>query len=405
MSNNIPSQELVSRWSRCRTLLKQLSPQSRGILLFSRLNIYYFSGSFVSGVLWLPLEGEPILFCRRGIERAKIESPLQHIYFFSSYRDIDTILEDLGHPLPGFVAAEMNGLSWALSKSLVKHFPDQQFISADRIIGMSRAVKSEWELGILREAGLRHARCLNELLPPYLHEGISELEIAHKMSELFFSQGHLGILRMESYGEEIFLGHISVGESANYPSVFNGPVGLKGVHPAAPYMGSADVQWTKGTPLTIDNGFTLDGYMTDKTQVYWLGSKRDIPADALRAHDFCIELQADITKMLKPGTLPAEIWEYCLFAAENSGWTEGFMGCGRNKVSFVGHGIGLAIDEYPVLAKGFDDPLEEGMAIAVEPKIGIPGFGMVGVENTFEVTTAGGKCLTGEGFDIREIAA
>lgn len=404
MSNNIPAQELVSRWDRCRTLLKQFSPQSQGILLFSRLNIYYFSGSFASGVLWLPLEGEPILLCRRGVERAKIESPLQHIYQFSSYRDIDAILQDLGHPLPKLVAAEMNGLSWALSKSLVKHLPDQQFVSADKIIAMSRAVKSEWELNILREAGLRHARCLTRLLLPHLHEGLSELEISHKISELFYSQGHLGILRMESFGEEAFLGHISVGESANYPSVFNGPVGLKGVHPAAPYMGSADVKWSRGKPLTIDNGFTLDGYMTDKTQVYWLGDKKDIPADALKAHDFCIELQADIERMLKPGTLPSEIWEYCLAEVERSGWTDGFMGHGKNKVPFVGHGIGLAIDEYPVLARGFDLPLEEGMTIAVEPKIGIPGFGMVGVENTFEVTTAGGKCLTGEGSNIMVIA-
>ena len=133
--------------------------------------------------------------------------------------------------------------------------------------------------------------------------------------------------------------------------------------------------------------------------------KKDIPADALRAHDFCIELQDDITGMLKPGTLPSEIWKYCFSEVERSGWTEGFMGYGKNKVSFVGHGIGLAIDEYPVLARGFDLPLEEGMTLAVEPKIGIPGFGMVGVENTFEVTTGGGKCLTGEGFDIMVIGA
>ena len=52
----------------------------------------------------------------------------------------------------------------------------------------------------------------------------------------------------------------------------------------------------------------------------------------------------------------------------------------------------------------FDLPLEEGMTIAIEPKIGIPGFGTVGVENTFEVTTEGGNCLIGENFDILAIA-
>ena len=76
------------------------------------------------------------------------------------------------------------------------------------------------------------------------------------------------------------------------------------------------------------------------------------------------------------------------------------MGLPENKVGFVGHGIGLAVDEYPVLAKGFDQPLEEGMVMAVEPKVGLQGLGMVGIENTFEVTKGGGKSLTGEKYGI-----
>jgi Xaa-Pro dipeptidase len=400
LNDNIPADELSLRWERCKKLLHQFIPQAQGILVFSRLNIYYFSGSFANGVFWLPLSGEPVLFCRRGEERAKLESPLTHIYPFRSYGDIETILNDLGFSFPKLVAAEMSGLSWALSNSLTKYFPDHQFVAADRIIGMGRGKKSEWELTIIREAGAKHARCLTRLLPPLLHNGISELEICHKISEVFFSEGHHGILRMENYGEETFLGHIAVGDSANYPSVFNGPVGLRGVHPATPYMGSAEVRWTTGKPLIIDNGFTLAGYMTDKTQVYWLGDKENIPANAMKAHDFCIDLQDEIAESLKPGTPASEIWDYCLARVERSEWGNGFMGVGKNKVFFVGHGIGLAIDEYPALAKGFDVPLEEGMTLAVEPKIGIPGFGMVGVENTFEVTTSGGKSLTGQNFDI-----
>jgi Xaa-Pro aminopeptidase len=294
----------------------------------------------------------------------------------------------------------MNGLSWTLANSLSKHLPDRRFVPADKILAMCRAHKSERELTFLREAGRRHARCLTELLPPFLHEGMSELAICHKLSEIFFAEGHLGILRMENYGEEVFLGHVSVGESANYPSVFNGPVGLRGVHPATPHMGSAKVRWTAGKPLIIDNGFTLAGYMTDKTQVYWLGEKETLPDKAREAHEFCIGLQEQIAGLLRPGTLPSAIWNHCLARVEGSPWRDGFMGLGKNKVFFVGHGIGLAVDEYPVLAQGFDSPLAEGMALAVEPKIGVPGFGMVGVENTFEVTPEGGKSLTGEEFEI-----
>lgn len=397
---NTPALELESRWDRCRKLLHQFIPQSQGMLVFSRLNIYYFTGSFVNGVLWLPLTGEPVLFCRRGIERARIESPLSHIHEFKSYRDIETIMSDLGFSLPEKIAAEMNGISWTLANILGKHLSGHQFVPGDKILGMCRARKSPYELTILRDAGSRHARCLTELLPPLIHEGMSELEISHKISDLFFSEGHHGILRMENFGEEAYLGHIAVGESANYPSVFNGPVGLRGVHPATPCMGSSEIKWNAGQPLTIDNGFTLAGYMTDKTQVYWLGEKESMPGEGRDAHDFCIDLQAQIAELLKPGTLPSDIWNHCLAEVKESRWNEGFMGLGGNKVFFVGHGIGLAIDEYPALANGFDLPLEEGMVLAIEPKIGIPGFGMVGVENTFEVTTAGGKSLTGENFDI-----
>jgi Xaa-Pro aminopeptidase len=254
LNDVVPAGELASRVNRCRSLLHQFAPQADGILIFSRLNIYYFTGSFASGVLWLPLSGEPVLFCRRGEERARIESHLKHIYSFKSYGDIEPILNDLGSSLPRVVAAEMNGLPWSLANSLVKYLPSHRFVSADKIIGMSRAVKTKWELDMTREAGSRHAKCLTELLPPFLHDGISELEICHRISEVFFSEGHHGILRMETYGEETYLGHISVGDSANYPSVFNGPVGLRGVHPATPYMGSAEIRWTMGKPCTNKNG-------------------------------------------------------------------------------------------------------------------------------------------------------
>jgi Xaa-Pro aminopeptidase len=86
--------------------------------------------------------------------------------------------------------------------------------------------------------------------------------------------------------------------------------------------------------------------------------------------------------------------------AAKSPWMSGFMGLGNNKVHFVGHGIGLAIDEYPVIAEGFELPLEEGMVLAVEPKVGISEVGMVGTENTFEVTANGGKAITGNNYEI-----
>jgi len=73
-----------------------------------------------------------------------------------------------------------------------------------------------------------------------------------------------------------------------------------------------------------------------------------------------------------------------------------FMGFGDRRVKFLGHGIGLLIDELPVIAEGFNEPLEKGMVFAVEPKRGIANIGMVGIENTFIVNSRGGKSITGD---------
>jgi Xaa-Pro aminopeptidase len=76
------------------------------------------------------------------------------------------------------------------------------------------------------------------------------------------------------------------------------------------------------------------------------------------------------------------------------------MGLGENAVPFIGHGIGLCVDEWPAVALKFKTPLEENMVLAVEPKIGLPVYGMVGVENSFLVTPNGGQSLTGNVYDL-----
>ncbi len=396
----VPRAELERRHERCRAALAQVAPAAGGLLVFSRLNVYYLTGTWGAGVLWLPRAGEPVLLVRRAIERARMESALGTIAPFRSFRDVPAALAEAGAPLPATAAAEMGGISWALGRSLAEHLAGTELVPGDRALGMARAVKSPWELAWMRSAGADHNRCLTQLAPLQIGPGMTEREIAHALWQAVFSAGHQGLLRMENYGEEIFLGHVASGENANYPSVFNGPVGLRGEHPAIPHMGSPEKRWVRGEPLVCDIGFVRAGYHTDKTQVYWAGHRDAIPERAAAAHRFCIDVQAWIAERLRPGAIPSELAAHCFAWAEREGWAEGFMALGGNKVRFLGHGIGLAIDELPVIAKGFDAPLEEGVTLAVEPKLGIAGLGMVGVENTFEVTAGGGRCLTGDAFDI-----
>lgn len=398
--SRIPAQELQRRQDSVRRHLQTVAPEAGGILVFSRLNIYYLTGTFGQGVLWLPMTGEPVLLIRKGVNRARIEAGVKHILSFKSYSELAPLCAEVGSPFTPTVAAVMAGLTWSLGNMLAAKLKDHTIVPGDHAVALAKMVKSEYELDILRRCGEKHHRCLHDILPTMIHPGMTEREIAHKAWEVFFSEGHMGILRMQAHGEEAFLGHVSAGDSGNYPSGFNGPLGLRGEHPASALMGNVNKVWKAGEPLMLDIGFQLEGYHTDKTQAYFAGPESAKTDEIRRAHDFCIELQDWMCATAKPGVTPEELYVHCVEEADRRGYAEGFMGLDENQVPFVGHGIGLTIDEFPPIAKGFDQPLEQGMVLAFEPKQGIRNVAMVGVENTFEITADGCRCISGDRYDM-----
>lgn len=391
----LPLEEARQRHAACRRLLARLCPQAGGLLAFSRTAVYHLSGTMANGLLWLPLEGEPVLMARKGVERCRLESPLPHICALKSYGDVPAVCADAGSPLSETAAAEMEGLPWSLAELLQSRLPGCAFVSGDAVLARARSVKTPWELEKMRLAGQKHAQALHETLPQRLRPGLTERQISRTLWEVFFSLGHMGWLRMGRFGEEAFLGRVAAGENANCPSPFNGPTGLRGEHPATPFMGYAGSVWRRGMPLMVDCGFMHEGYHTDMSVTYWAGPPASIPDLVRRAHACCVEILQRAACGLRPGAVPSRLWEEARLRGRELGFEEGFMGLGDGKAHFLGHGIGLTMDGWPVLAAGMDEPLEENMTIALEPKIGLPGLGMVGVEEVFVVTPAGGRCITG----------
>jgi Xaa-Pro aminopeptidase len=147
-----------------------------------------------------------------------------------------------------------------------------------------------------------------------------------------------------------------------------------------------------GDLVFIDIGFGVEGYHTDKTLTYMFGRGPD--KKVLELHNRCVDIQNSLSENLRPGNLPSVLYEKTLKDLPSE-FLKNFMGYGSRQVKFLGHGIGLVIDEIPVIAKGFDCPLEKNMVLALEPKKGIEKVGMVGIENTFIVTPHGGECITG----------
>ena len=244
----------------------------------------------------------------------------------------------------------------------------------------------------LEQSGRIHQLVMEEYVPKMLRENISEAELAGEIYSALLKEGHDGVLRVGTFDSQIEIGLVSFGESSLYPTYFAGPGGNYGISTAMPFIGSRERKLKKGDLVHIDVGCSVGGYNSDKTMTYMFGES--LPQKAISDHHKCVEIQNQIAEMLKPGAIPAQIYNSVINKLSPD-FLENFMGFGNKRAKFLGHGIGLSVDEWPVIAEGFSEPLEEGMAFAIEPKKGIANIGMVGIENTFLVTPKGGKCITG----------
>ncbi len=383
-----PENELQNRMEQFKIIMEKTYPEWETAVIFSKINQYYFTGTMQDGMIIIPRDEEPTFWVRRSYERALNESSFENIKPMKSYRDAAGSIDNISKTI--YLETEVVPLS--LYNRFQKYFPFKDYKSLDKCIGTVRAVKSEYELSLMRKAGKIHEHVLEDIVPGILNEGMSEAELAADLFRVMIEEGHHGVTRFGMFDTEIILGQIGFGESSIYPSYFNGPGGNYGMSPSVPLIGSRDRKLKRGDLVFIDAGCGYDGYNTDKTMTYMFG--RSLPENAIEIHGKCVDIQNEIAEMLKPGAIPSEIYNEIINNLEPE-FLQNFMGYGNRRVNFLGHGIGLLIDEIPVIANGFNEPLEEGMVLAVEPKKGIKNIGMVGIENTFIVTPKGGECITG----------
>ena len=383
-----PKNELQNRMEQFKIIMEKTYPEWDITVIFSKINQYYFTGTMQDGMLIIPRDDEPTFWVRRSYERALNESLFNNIKPMNSYRDaagnIDKNIET--------IYLETEVVPIALYNRFQKYFPFKNYKSLDKVIATVRAVKSQYELSLMRKAGKIHEHVLEDIVPGILKDGMSEAELAADLFKVMINEGHHGITRFGMFDTEIILGQIGFGESSIYPSYFNGPGGNYGMSPSVPLIGSRDRKLKSGDLVFIDAGCGYDGYNTDKTMTYMF--KKSLPEYAIEIHIQCVEIQDEIVKMLKPGAIPSEIYNKIMNNLDTE-FLENFMGYGNRRVNFLGHGIGLLIDEIPVIANGFNEPLKEGMVFAIEPKKGIKNIGIVGIENTYIVTPKGGECITG----------
>ncbi|MBN2382946.1 aminopeptidase P family protein [bacterium] len=383
---------LSEEWnSRACRLQDQLNTHNlAGVLLLDRVSLYYYFGTIPGGAGYIPREGEPVLFVRRGFERAHQESFFPTVPI-RSFRDMASFLSEKGWPDRHEIGLEADRITLSLYRMVKKYFPDFEFVDIAQEIRQQRAMKSEYELEILKEAGLRAAHSFQQL-PAIIQrtEPKTELAIMSEFEAVMRRAGHQGPVRLHAFNSEIYFGAFSAGDSANASTAFDGPVGTPGLSAAAPFLCSMR-EIRVDEPIMVDIVFGYEGYQVDQTRIFVLGS---LPDELVRAHAVAMNIQDQLALDLRPNQPARELYRRAVEIARDQGLLDQFMGSPANRVSFIGHGVGLELDEAPVLSEGSKDLLQENMVIALEPKFFFAGRGGVGIENTYRVTKNGGERLT-----------
>ncbi len=383
-----PTTELVNRVEKLQKAM--IIHSLEAILILQNADLFYFTGAIQQGALYVPVEGEAIYLVRKDFARARMESGLKEIVPFKSPRDIPGVLADFGYALPKTVGMELDVVPVSVMQRFQKGLGECVISDATPLIRNVRAVKSDYEINILKDAALIVDKVCKRV-PEILKEGMTDLELTAELEFVARKAGHQGLVRMRGFNNELFYGHVFSGPDSAVPTYSDTPLGGIGLNPSFP-QGASYKSIRENEPITVDFTGIFDGYIVDQTRMFSIG---ELPEKLARGYVDMVLIMNHGKEIAKPGASWGGVYDECLQMACDMGYQDHFMGSKGAQVSFVGHGVGVELDEYPFIARGFNDyELQENMVFAFEPKVVFPGLGAVGVEDTFWVGADGLKHLT-----------
>ncbi len=381
-TDSTPRAEIEARIGNIKQALDTAGIDAALILQVS--DLFYFSGTIQQSHLYIPVDGEPLLMVRKDFERARSESPVKRIVPIHSPKQLPELLRQHKTPVPRRLGLELDVLPTNQYLGYQSIFDGAEIIDISPAIRTVRAVKSDYEIGLIAEAAQFSDQVAGGM-QDFLKEGITEIELAGLVEGRARRFGHQGIIRMRLWGSEMFYGHLMAGPSAAVPSYLSSPTGGASISPAVA-QGSSFSPIRRNEPVLLDYVFAHRGYLSDHTRIFALG---ELPDELMKAHAAMLDIQSLVKNAARPGVPAGELYQLAVDAATDMGYGDHFMGVGEQRIRFIGHGIGIELDEYPFLAQGQNMQLQEGMIIALEPKLIFPGVGVVGIENTHVVTADG----------------
>lgn len=372
--------ELELKWDRLRRAM--VAEGVDGCLVTTNRNLYWLTGRVVNGYFYLPAEGAPRLFLKRpaetGIASTAIRKPEQ----------LPEAFAQAGLPLPWRLMLEDGTLPYNEYVRLQRSFAASETVGGSQLLRRLRMIKTPWEIEQMRLSARRQAE-VYRMIPSCYRPGMTDLELQIEIERLMRLHGSCGVFHADGINMEIFMGSLLAGANAEEPSPFDFALGGAGQDACLP-LGANGTRLEEGMAVMVDMAGNYTAYQSDMTRVFAVGQ---LPGEALRAHAVSCDMTARMERTARPGVSCAQLYRDALDRVAEAGLAANFMGT-RLQAKFVGHGIGLDVNELPVLTPRSQDVLQPGMTFAFEPKFVIPGVGAVGIENTYLVTDEGVEKLT-----------
>lgn len=375
------AKELKLRWNKIQQNMSDV--HADGLLICDNVNLYYVSGRIFRGYCYIPVKREPIFFVRRPLGLNGTQ-----VVYIRKPEEIGEYLQKNGIAFPDKLLLESDSISYSDYKRYETIFIPKEVLNGTALLRRCRSIKTPYEIDLIRRSGELHAKTY-ETIPSLYRKGMTDVEFSIELEHECRKLGSLGIFRIFGQSMEIFMGSVLAGDNADTPSPYDFAMGGAGLDVSLP-VGCNGTVLTEGMSLMVDMGGNFTGYMTDMTRTYAIGSVQEL---ALKAHETSIAIHQAIAAKARPGVAAKDLYELAAEMANHAGLSDYFMGH-RQKAGFIGHGVGIEINEAPVLAPRSRDILAEGMVFALEPKFVIPGTGALGIENTYAVTADGVEKLT-----------
>jgi Xaa-Pro dipeptidase len=386
-----PANEITSRIDKLR---KGMSEKGIGLaIILQNVDILYFTGTLQRGVLAVSADHGPAFFVEKSIFRAENETPLDIIPIKRDKEIKDILIEKQMYP--AHCAMELDVVPVAICERWKSLLGIETVGDLSAIIRDCRLTKSEFEIAQFRKSG-EIVECVFEKARSVIKEGMREVDIDAELLAEGRKRGHQGFLRMRGLNQEMMNVYVTHGYSTTITSGADVPIAGIGLTHAIGQGASINVVKT-GIPVIVDYGGGYNGYITDETRAYATGPLKDI---FLKPYDVARAIVEDTMSFAQEGTDATQIFAKAIDRVKAAGLEDHFMGHGEGQVTFIGHGLGLEINELPVITARHKMTLKEGMVFAFEPKFIFPGEGAIGIEVDFVVRKNGLERLTTTPFDI-----